>query len=78
MAATLENARTYTFADTSVRRRDVEGWNPLDPQFDYCRSLKRVERPKEATFRQKTAKKRDFIETLLLECDIGMHEKLFN
>lgn len=29
VAATSENARTYTFAGTLVRARDVEGWNPL-------------------------------------------------
>jgi hypothetical protein len=28
VAATLENAATYTFAGTSVRARDIEGWNP--------------------------------------------------
>ena len=29
------------------------------------------------TFSQETPKNRYFVETLVLECDIGMHEKLF-
>ena len=34
--------------------------------------------PGNILFREETPKNRDFIETLLLECDIGMIEKLFN
>jgi len=90
VAATFEKANTYVLPNLwfGTERSEVRILYP-DHQsseselatlliYDCCHFLKRLHRLKKVTFRQKTAKKRDFIETLVLECDIGMHEKLFN